>query len=120
PLRNSAEFPVLGDFNGDGHLDVIAASQFSSGASILLGKGDGTFREASPFAVGEAPAGGDAADFNGDGFLDLALTNYFSPLLPGPRVSVLRGRGRGLVGASSPRFPRGRPPLARAPRRPHP
>jgi hypothetical protein len=55
---------VLGDFNGDGKLDLALASK-----AILLGNGDGTFQ---PVTSGPLPAGWVvAADVNGDGKLDL-------------------------------------------------
>ena len=34
---------TLGDFNGDGRLDLAAANYNGSNVSILLGNGDGTF-----------------------------------------------------------------------------
>lgn len=55
---------VLGDFTGDGILDV-----FTNG-SILYGKSDGTF--STPEPIGSNLGGGAAGDFNGDGWLDLA------------------------------------------------
>jgi FG-GAP-like repeat len=57
----------IGDFNGDGHLDI------ASGRSILLGKGDGKFGPPLKFA-GMQPASSsplNMGDFNQDGKLDL-------------------------------------------------
>ncbi len=38
-------FPSVGDFNGDGKLDLIIGPQYAGTAAILLGNGDGTFRQ---------------------------------------------------------------------------
>jgi hypothetical protein len=54
----------VGDFNGDGILDLISDN------GILLGKGDGTFT-----LKRGSPGPGVVADFNGDGKLDLAVGN---------------------------------------------
>src|SRR4029077_3986700 len=75
---------VVGDFNGDGKLDLeIANTCFSAidcstgGVSILLGNGDGSFSKAHNYPsggyLGTAVAIG---DFNRDGILDLAVSNY--------------------------------------------
>jgi hypothetical protein len=79
---------AVGDFNGDGKPDVVAG--VSSGTSVLLGNGDGTFQAArnSALTLGSYIA---AADVNGDGKLDL-LTNYDG-------VSVLLGNGDGTFRA---------------------
>jgi hypothetical protein len=68
--------PALGDFNGDGKLD-LALSGGCSGCGavvdvyVLLGNGDGTFQAPEvAFPGGGALA---AVDLNGDGKLDLVL-----------------------------------------------
>ena len=63
---------AVGDFNGDGKLDVAVANSGSSNVSILLGNGDGTLQPARNFDAGVAPNGIAVADFNGDGKLDIA------------------------------------------------
>ena len=40
------EGAVVADFNGDGYLDIAFANSSSSGVTVLLGKGDGTFTAA--------------------------------------------------------------------------
>lgn len=44
---------MVGDFNGDGILDLAVANSFSTSVSVLLGFGDGTFAAESrlPWAV---------------------------------------------------------------------
>jgi hypothetical protein len=66
---------VVGDFNGDGKLDLVMWSYLSEKISILLGVGDGTFQPAEKFAVGTKPFSVAVGDFNGDEISDLALAN---------------------------------------------
>lgn len=82
---------TLGDFNGDGRLDLAIANQQDNSVSILLGNGDGTFRAKIDTPTGGVgPVGIAAGDFNGDGRLDLAVVNRGSN-----NVSVLLGNGDG-------------------------
>src|SRR6266540_2020659 len=46
---------AVGDFNGDGKIDLVVANQLSDNASVLMGKGDGTFELASNYATGTFP-----------------------------------------------------------------
>jgi hypothetical protein len=75
------ESMTLGDFNGNGVLDLAAVER--SGARLLLGNGDGTFGAAQSYAAGSASSLV-VADFNGDGRPDLALTTSLTILLNQP------------------------------------
>ena len=77
---------AMGDFNGDWVPDLATANagnivcdpqcHLGPGAvSVLLGKGDGTFRAPLTFATGRHPQFVAVGDFNGDGQLDLAVAN---------------------------------------------
>lgn len=67
--------PALGDFNGDGLLDVAIADEQSQVTAILLGNGDGTLGMQQPFAGGGNESSAVAAgDLNGDGRADLVLS----------------------------------------------
>ena len=81
---------AVGDFNGDGKPDLLVASSDinSSGLSLLLNNGDGTFGKAKEFDSNLSPTSVVAGDFNHDGKLDAATINSSG-------VSVLPGNGDG-------------------------
>ena len=79
---------MTGDFNGDGIPDLALSN------NVLLGNGNGTFRNPIPTYQGQV-LGVAAADLNGDGKLDLVLAD------PLNGVAVLLGNGDGT-------FPEGR------------
>jgi len=72
----------VGDFNGDGHQDLATGnsrpsdSPLESSASILLGRGDGTFETAREFPTARGTESLEVADFNNDGRPDLATVNH--------------------------------------------
>jgi hypothetical protein len=84
---------AVGDFNGDGKLDLAVADSTPARVSILLGNGDGTFQPHHDYVTAAAPGSIVVADFNQDGKLDVATGNY-SPGYDGS-VSVLLGNGDG-------------------------
>src|SRR5439155_7342577 len=89
---------AMGDFTGDGKLDLAVANSTDNTLTILLGPGDGTFTPvSSPPATG-TPFGLAIGDFNGDGKLDLAVANFDVNT-----VTILLGSGDGTFApASSP------------------
>src|SRR6266404_5875259 len=66
---------AVGDFNGDGKLDLAVANGQGASVSILLGTGTGSFESNTDFGTGSGPDSVAVGDFNGDGKLDLAVTN---------------------------------------------
>jgi uncharacterized membrane protein len=73
---------VLADVNGDGKLDLIVANESQSktdaqgSISVMLGKGNGTFRAPVNYSSGGQGAYSvSVADVNGDGKLDLVVAN---------------------------------------------
>jgi len=83
---------VAADFNNDGILDLATADATSQDVSILLGKGDGTFRRAHQFSTTLGPSAVAIGDFNGDGNLDIAVAEYgFGP----SALAIFLGEGDG-------------------------
>jgi hypothetical protein len=80
----------IGDFNGDGKLDVVMATDIgaTSGVAVFLGNGDGTFQAPVGYATASSSISVEVADFNGDGKLDLAVGTPAG-------VSILLGNGDG-------------------------
>ncbi|HEY3838404.1 MAG TPA: FG-GAP-like repeat-containing protein, partial [Bryobacteraceae bacterium] len=95
---SAASYLVAADFNGDGVTD-LAISGSDPWIYILLGNGDGTFRNGTPVLVLTGVSSLPltipldsivAADFNGDGNADLAVANYTQST-----AMVLLGNGDG-------------------------
>jgi hypothetical protein len=69
---------ALADIDGDGNLDIVAASYESGNVSVLRGAGDGTFGPARAYSTGagwSGPADIVIVDLNGDEALDVAAAN---------------------------------------------
>jgi flagellin-like hook-associated protein FlgL len=87
---------TLGDLNGDGVLDIVTADNGSGTASVLLGKGDGTFNAKTSFGVGSNPQSVTLGDLNGDGVLDIVTADRGNNT-----ASVLLGKGDGTFNAKT-------------------
>jgi hypothetical protein len=97
---------AVGDFNGDGKLDVAVTDSSANDVYILLGNGDGTFAPAITIAVGSDPEAIVPGDFNNDGKLDLAIANFKDNT-----VTLLVGNGDGTFAqASGSPYPAGKEP----------
>ena len=82
---------MVGDFSNDGNLDLATSNSGDNTATVLLGRGDGTFLPGIDYAVGNIPGPFMAVgDFDGAGNLDLAITSRVDNT-----VTVLLGRGDG-------------------------
>ncbi len=99
---------TVGDFNKDGHPDILMAGTFSSGwgYAVVPGNGDGTFGTPIVSILPASLNGGldslvpvraAVADFNGDGTLDIAVADYQSYAI---EIYLGDGTGRFTAGTS--------------------
>jgi hypothetical protein len=106
-----AQAVAVGDFNGDGRLDLAVANNGSDNVSVLLGNGDGTFQTAVNYAARRQPRSVAVGDFNGDGRPDLAVANFDLFNTDVDDVSVLMGKGDGTFFAAV-NYPSGAGPMS--------
>src|SRR5215470_4426874 len=66
---------AVGDFDGDGRIDIVAANSAAGTISVVRNLGNRTFAPAVDFSVGTMPVAVVVADLNKDGKPDIAVAN---------------------------------------------
>ena len=85
---------AVGDFNGDGNVDIAVANQLSDSIALFTGNGNGTFQPPVTTPAGNAPTSLLAADLDQNGTLDLITLSGTNT-----DVTILSGTGRGMFAA---------------------
>jgi hypothetical protein len=93
---NAPSDAVLAELNGDRTLDVVAVSLCADKLTVVLGNGDGTFREPVVTDLSGGPIQLAAGDLDGDRDVDLAVA-----LNNDAAVAVLLGDARGSFAPSA-------------------
>ncbi|HEY1685870.1 MAG TPA: FG-GAP-like repeat-containing protein [Tepidisphaeraceae bacterium] len=81
---------ATGDFNHDGHPDLVTANYQDSSISVFLNNGHGAFNAPQTYSVGLGPISVAVGDFNDDGLPDIVTANYLDNT-----ISVLINNGTG-------------------------
>lgn len=91
---------VVGDFDGDGMLDLLVSDTCPPCTKyVLLGNGDGTFQAPTPVFANNGQVV--AADLNGDSKLDLVFAGGLNDLSGGTVSQIYLGNGDGTFSGPS-------------------
>jgi hypothetical protein len=93
---------AVGDFNGDGHDDLVVTNDSftaNSTVTVLLSNGDGSFQPGVTFPAGPHPGFVTVGDLRGNGILDLVVARTEIGGISNHTVSVLLGNGNGTFAA---------------------
>jgi FG-GAP-like repeat/PASTA domain len=93
PTGRDPRSVAIGDLNGDGKPDLVTANDEANTVSVLLNRGDASFRAKRDYPTGHFPVAVAIGDLNGDGKRDLVTANEQANT-----VSVLLNRGDGSFG----------------------
>jgi hypothetical protein len=88
PSQAAPSGVTLGDWNGDGAIDVATSNYAAATTLVFLGCGNGSFGFKAEYPVGEGPQRIVSCDLSGDGNLDLAVEGLSA-------TTVLLGAGDG-------------------------
>jgi hypothetical protein len=96
PAGTAPQAVAVGDFDGDGKLELLVANPGSNNVGWLEGNGNGSFNAPvnNTTGSGTSPRAIAVGDFNGDGKLDFAVANYGND-----RIGVFLGNGNGTFQA---------------------
>jgi hypothetical protein len=107
-LPGTSRGASLGDYDGDGHLDLHVTRGADDGDVLLRNRGDGTFEDvtarAGALLVGDGARNSGFADLDNDGWLDLYVTRGGHSDGPTQPNALLHNRGDGTfeeVGAAA-------------------
>jgi len=104
-IARDVKVPTIADLNNDNFADVLVIDQTpypgTPTITVLIGNGDGTFRQPVSITIGASPTGARVADFNGDGKKDIAIAaGRVGPSVVGTgRLLVMLGHGDGTFDA---------------------